>query len=99
MTGFAGLFDTARHCTLQFPVKHTHTTSTVTSYLPLPGSDVQRRTFPSCAFPNNPVPQLPFVSLFGSTVVQVLNVQALPSNGTTGHSTSRFCFLVLGFNV
>jgi hypothetical protein len=51
MTGFIGLFDTARDYTLQFTVTHTHYCP-VTPSLPLFGSGFQQRT-------NCPWPQLP----------------------------------------
>jgi hypothetical protein len=46
MTGYFRLFNTGRDSTLHFTITHTNTiVSTVTSSLPLLGSDFQRRTF------------------------------------------------------
>jgi hypothetical protein len=53
---------TTPYSTLLHTHTHTHTHTivfTVTSSLPLLGSDFQKRTFPSSEFPNGPQPQLP----------------------------------------
>jgi hypothetical protein len=50
MSGFIGLFDTAREYTFQFTISHT-LVSTVTPSLPLLGSGFQRWTFPFLLVP------------------------------------------------
>jgi hypothetical protein len=69
MTGFIGLFITARDYTLQFTITQT-LVSTVTSSLPLLGNVFQRRTFPFIWVPEL-TPWLSYYELLTATAHNV----------------------------
>jgi hypothetical protein len=89
ITGFIGLFDTARDYPLQVTITHT-LKSTITSPMPLLGSGSQRRTFPFlCVLEMSPSAATSFSQQQHTTDPQRL------SNSLTLHSLSNFSNVLL----